>query len=280
MDKLEEQAKPTFECLPTAKPIPLSDAARTTCTSLLQLANELKDFVSSLGPPVAGVRNSNGSDSEQDENLSADSVRGRFEGQSNDTIQAIKSGVASILPMLDPPLHESIFGFDVHRGCVLSRYRGARQFWVQRPNGGMIDVIHVPALRTEATHTGGDGGCSAPTRNPKAVLYCNPNAGLIEIATGMSLAGGNVGVGKEESEESCWTDYYTNLGFDIYLFNYAGFGRSYGTTWCAAKRGGEEPFVPGTMGRIRRICHGTFLSFQVLIFDLSIARVGTSIELE
>ena len=29
-------------------------------------------------------------------------------------------------------------------------------------------------------------------RKRKAVLYCNPNAGLLEVATGMGLTGGNV----------------------------------------------------------------------------------------
>ena len=157
--------------------------------------------------------------------------------------------------MLDPPLHTSIFGFDLQRDCMLSRYRGARQLWVQRPSGGMIDVLHIPAKSK---------GPPAP-RNPKAVLYCNPNAGLIEVATGMSLAGGNVASDAEGVvNDNCWTDFYTNLGFDVYLFNYAGFGRSYGAGFCGiGKRGGEEPYVQGAWGRVQRIIHGTFFGFRV-----------------
>ena len=34
--------------------------------------------------------------------------------------------VSSILEMIDPPPNTSIFGMDIQRGCMLSRYRGAR----------------------------------------------------------------------------------------------------------------------------------------------------------
>ena len=117
----------------------------------------------------------------------------------------------------------------------------------------MIDVIHIPAK----SH--GD----FPQGSKKAVLYCNPNAGLIEVATGMSLAGGNVD-SEVDASENCWSDFYSNMGFDVYLFNYAGFGRSYGAGLCGVgKRGGEEPYIEGGMGRFRRICHSTLCGFQV-----------------
>ena len=35
----------------------------------------------------------------------------------------------------------------------------------------------------------------------RAVLYCNPNAGLVEVATGMGLTGGNVDEDKDEEEK-------------------------------------------------------------------------------
>mmetsp|Transcript_7486 Transcript_7486/g.11824 ORF Transcript_7486/g.11824 Transcript_7486/m.11824 type:complete len:611 (+) Transcript_7486:3-1835(+) len=179
-------------------------------------------------------------------------------------MDSVKAGIASILPMLDPPLHTSIFGFDVQRGCVLSRYRGARQLWVQRPGGGMIDCLHIPSKASPLIEgSAPDVGVQNP-RNKKAVLYCNPNAGLIEVATGMSLAGGNVASETEGVvNDNCWADFYTNQGFDVYLFNYAGFGRSYGAGFCGAgRRGGEERYIQGAFGRIKRILHGTFCSFQ------------------
>jgi hypothetical protein len=256
MDRLEKHAKPVLEtALGAGTPQQVSSSARMSANSLVIIASELRDFLSSLKPPNSGDASEN-AENDEEENLTVDAMRRRFEEQSGSSMDAIKSGAASILPMLDPPLHTSIFGFDVQRGCMLSRYRGARQLWVQRPKGGMIDVLHIPAKRAAAA--------DPSQQNSKAVLYCNPNAGLIEVATGMSLAGGNVSEDEDVINDNCWADFYANLGFDVYLFNYAGFGRSYGTTFFGgAKRGGDEPFIPGIWGRIRRICHGTFLSFQV-----------------
>ena len=250
MDRLEAQAKPLLENT-TGKVQQINPSVKMTANSVGIVAGELRDFVESLKLVAAGA----GSDSDDEEgDLSTDNVRRRFEEQSGTFMDSVRTGLSSILPMLDPPLHTSIFGFDVQRGCMLSRYRGARQLWVQRDDSGMIDLVHIPAKST---------GNVAVERNSKAVLYCNPNAGLIEVAAGMSLAGGNVDP-ESAGGETCWTDFYTNLGFDVFLFNYAGFGRSYGAGFCGiGKRGGEEPYIDGAIGRIRRIFHATFCGFQV-----------------
>jgi hypothetical protein len=252
-DRLESLAKPILEST-SGQPQQLSHEVKMLAKSLVIVTSDLRDFVESLKPPSTGEQGG-AEDGEDDENLTVDAVRRRFEEQSGSMMESVKAGLSSILPMLDPPLHTSIFGFDVQRGCMLSRYRGARQFWVQRPGGGMIDVLHIPAK---------SDGPPQP-RNPKAAMYCNPNAGLIEVATGMSLAGGNVASDAEGViNDNCWADMYTNLGFDMYLFNYAGFGRSYGAGYCGiGRRGGDEPYVDGAFGRIQRILHGTFCSFQV-----------------
>ena len=155
--------------------------------------------------------------------------------------------------MLDPPPHTSVFDFDVQRGCMLSRYRGARQFWVRRPNGGMIDVLHFPAL----------GHGPNQVQNSRAVLYCNPNAGLVELAAGMSLSGGNVPAADSASiVHESWVDIYTKLGLDCYVFNYAGYGRSYGTTLCVSGKKADEVYFPGVFARVSRIFRSCFLSFQ------------------
>ena len=225
-----------------------TDEARVSAATLLSSANELRDFVSSLKPPSAD-------DAGSDEDVTVDAMRRRVEEQSGSAMDAIKSGLASILPMLDPPPHCSIFGFDVLRGTVLSRYLGAQQMWVRRPGGGMLDVLHIPAKNKPQ---------NLP-RNPRAVMYCNPNAGLCEVATGMSLAGGNIGEDGDSTQDSCWTDFYTELGFDIYLFNYAGFGRSYGTSVCIEANVANDPFVPGFCGRLQRIFRASFLTFKVSV---------------
>lgn len=230
----------------------LSDEARATAAALLSTSRELRDFVSSLKPPPGS--NNEEPEDEGDEDLTVDAVRRKFEEQGSSAAETFKNGLASILPMLDPPPHTSVFGFDVQRGCMLSRYRGARQVWVRRPSGGMIDVYHFPARNK---------GSTLP-RNHKAVLYCNPNAGLIEVATGMSLVGGNVptGDGDNSSHDNSWTDFYTDLGFDVYIFNYAGYGRSFGTTLCVSGRNTGDNYKPGLLARLGRVFRSSFLTFQ------------------
>ena len=89
------------------------------------------------------------------------------------------------------------------------------------------------------------------------MLYCNPNAGLAEVATGLGLIGGNTDPDKDidDSDASCWTEYYISHGFDVYLFNYCGYGRSH------AGRSHNE-FQPGFIGSVRRLFYAVFLSFK------------------
>lgn len=250
MDRLEVQAKAILENC-TGGPQQIPPSVKMTANSMGIIAGEVRDFAESLKPVTDDAQ---GTDSDDEGDLSMEDVRRRFEEQNGSFMDSVRTGLSSILPMLDPPLHTSIFGFDIQRGCMLSRYRGARQLWVQRHDGGMIDVIHIPAK---------SDGNSSSQRDTKAVLYCNPNAGLIEVAAGMSLAGGNIDA-EGSCNETCWADFYSNLGFDVYLYNYAGFGRSYGAGYCGiGKRGGEEPYIEGVVGRIRRILHATFCGFQV-----------------
>jgi hypothetical protein len=116
---------------------------------------------------------------------------------------------------IDPPPYSSIFNLDVLRGCFLSRYKNSRQVWIPRPvgtGGGMIDAIHIPSTQE----------CI----NKKAVMYCNPNAGVMELVAGMTLFGGNVDKGREKDEcdeQHNWVDFYLDKGFDVYIFNYSGY---------------------------------------------------------
>ena len=137
-DELEQLARPVLEAgLGPSTPNPLPPEAGTKAKSLLEAITELRDYVSSLKPGTSS--NDADEEEESEEDLTVDAVRRKFEEQSGSALGAVKSGLASILPMLDPPPHTSIFGFDVQRGCMLARYRGARQLWVRCPNGGMLD---------------------------------------------------------------------------------------------------------------------------------------------
>jgi len=179
-------------------------------------SNELRDFLCLLKRPNSSnpLADSHGNDNNENEN-----------GKS--FWENVKETVSSVLPMIDPPLHTTIFGLDVLRGCVLSRYHGAKQIWISKPNGkGMIDAIHIPSPT--------NGTCK------KAVLYCNPNAGFYESSTGLNYFSGNLGNNNESQkygqitskDEACWADFYIENGFDVYLFNYTGYGRSFSSGLC------------------------------------------------
>lgn len=214
---------------------------------VMQMCREMKDFSVRLRPNTNGDRSST---TEDDDNDPAASVRQQLSGGA---MEAVKTGVSSILPMLDPSPHTSIFGLDVQRGCMMSRYHGARQIWVRRPTGGLIDVLHFPAINQNGSPVQGNG---------KALLYCNPNAGLIEVAGGMSLVGGNLPSTEGSGQGETWIDFYTSIGFDVYLYNYAGYGRSYGTTYCSSIPPWARPHSPGSLARLYRIFLSCLCHFQ------------------
>ncbi|KAL3779823.1 hypothetical protein ACHAW5_002008 [Stephanodiscus triporus] len=203
------------------------------------------------------------------------------------------SAFRAFIGMIDPPPHDSIFGLDVIRGCLLARYVGARQFWVDRGGcvarwwwwcgggGGKLDVIAIPSSVSDdggrrddsvesflplsprkgrGEEVGGGGNVNKKKR--KAVLYCNPNAGLVEVATGMGLTGGNVDDSTsddDEKEPTCWTEFYIDHGYDVYLFNYAGYGRSFGgSSWNQT----TAEFSHGFLGALKRVLFSTFLAFK------------------
>mmetsp|Transcript_4365 Transcript_4365/g.6292 ORF Transcript_4365/g.6292 Transcript_4365/m.6292 type:complete len:916 (+) Transcript_4365:298-3045(+) len=224
----------------------VNDTIQETSKDLLKAATELKDML----PTLAHDAISDSDDSDLEDialnavNQNGDDAGGGKGGMA--MFDAAKAMVGAILPLLDPAPHKSIFGLDVLRGTNLARYRGSSQLWIPRPKGGRIDAFHIPSLTWDATKG----------RNRKAVLYCNPNAGLIEVATGMSLAAGNCS-DSEESEDSCWTDFYTRNGYDVYLFNYAGYGRSHGTPEPVNKIRNN-----GCIATFSRVFNSIFLSFQ------------------
>jgi len=290
----------------------LSNGVMEHVRVLEERANELNALVSRMKPPSSsGSGGEGGDDDENDDNnavedeVGVDAVRHRLEehgtsstaSSSSNALGVVKSAMVAFLSMIDPPPHNYIFGLDVIRGCFLSRYRGARQFWVDRIGGsGKIDVIMIPSLlssrngrkkdsnsvaresilplsprqgrRAESgidssfNKNCSEGGACVPAGR-KAVLYCNPNAGLAEVATGLGLIGGNVERGENErsvKETTCWAEFYIEHGFDVYLFNYAGYGRSYGGTSWNNKM--KEKFVHGWFGSLRRVLFSTFLAFK------------------
>jgi hypothetical protein len=57
---------------------------------------------------------------------------------------------------------------------------------------------------------------TANTSSPLGiVLFCNPNAGYYEVFSQMDI-------------EKCWLGYYLQLGYDVFVYNYRGYGNSGG----------------------------------------------------
>mmetsp|Transcript_24343 Transcript_24343/g.67449 ORF Transcript_24343/g.67449 Transcript_24343/m.67449 type:complete len:517 (-) Transcript_24343:3409-4959(-) len=175
----------------------------STAKKLIEQSTNLLAFCESLRR--AGSEELGGDNDNDDEEDPVETVRRQMEEGNKSTLDAVRSGLSSLQTMLDPHPHPSVFCMDFQRGCVLSRFRGSRQKWVRRPSGGMIDVLHFPA--------------KGVNNNSRAVLYCNPNAGLVEVATGLNMVGGNVPASEADpsAPKDTWTDFYTEQGFDVYL---------------------------------------------------------------
>jgi len=282
-------------------------ANEETVASALELyesCSELKEFISSLKSSSSSSSTSEeeeddytfrDNEEEEEDDVNIDTVRRKLQQEGGSGLTIIKTAVQTILPLLDPPPHDSIFGFDVMRGCMLSRYVGAKQLWVKNENGGgAVDVLYIPATHRAKSSSSSSGGNH---KIEKAVLYCNPNAGLAEIATGMSFMGGNTssyrassssssslqrpnsGSSSDDSsssfsEPNCWTDYYIEEGYDVFLFNYSGYGRSFGNDFgsrvfsccgfnsSAQKRSNGGVYKDGCMARIQRIFYSLFFGFK------------------
>lgn len=186
-------------------------------TKVIERAAELREFVRSRIKVSSDTVETN----ENEDEVGVDAVRHRLEERGNalsssSVMGMVSSAVQALVNMIDPPPHDSIFGLDVVRGCFLARYAGAKQFWVKRignpstfcGGNGQLDVVMVPSFGRNSEFVEDviplsprkdrNESVTSPLRRAdginkmrKAVLYCNPNAGLLEVATGMGLIGGN-----------------------------------------------------------------------------------------
>mmetsp|Transcript_5508 Transcript_5508/g.5237 ORF Transcript_5508/g.5237 Transcript_5508/m.5237 type:complete len:173 (-) Transcript_5508:306-824(-) len=74
-------------------------------------------------------------------------------------------------------------------------------------DGKKIDCMFIPGISQNPEHEGNEE-YSLPT-----MIYCNPNAMLYEYL--------------QYDDE--WVDFYRNLGINLFVWNYRGFGRSTGS---------------------------------------------------
>lgn len=220
------------------------------------VALQLRPAIQSLREGLDEIRKSGN----PNEDISADDDDDDDEDDASEAVhkQLSKKGLTgtakevamAVLPWLDPPPFENALqSLDIARGILLCKYRQAKQIWVPRGSTarqGLLDMVHIPAVR--------DSASSEP--NDKVAIYCNPNAGLYEVVAGIGFLGGNVGA-HESTKGDSWIDFYTGQGYDVYMFNYAGYGRSRGGAWftgAAAARGS------GMLARLLRIV-GNFVGF-------------------
>lgn len=61
------------------------------------------------------------------------------------------------------------------------------------------------------------------------------------------------------SNSTCWTEFYIEHGYDVYLFNYAGYGRSYGGS---GYNNPTNEFSHGVLGSIKRFLFSATLAFK------------------
>jgi len=209
----------------------ISNDIRNAAQQLIKSSKEVKDALQSLCPSAESTVD------EDDNNGSSNSTNSRQSNPNNPRaiIKKAKDFLESMFDRVQPGIG-GIFNMDVLRGCVIARYINACQYWVPRSmknGGGFVDCLHIPPLPSDTPKDG----------VKRAVLYCNPNAGLYEVSTGMNLVGGNVKLYQHQMpsdddasscsdsthrrEETCWADFYLNQGYHVFLFNYSGYGRSY-----------------------------------------------------
>lgn len=93
---------------------------------------------------------------------------------------------------------------DQMRNELEIRYNGI-QTWCKSYDGKKLDCMLIPASQEDDTVVGDYKNC--PT-----ILFCNPNAGYYEYLT----------------YQTEWLNYI-NLGFNIGIWNYRGYGRSQGS---------------------------------------------------
>jgi len=212
---------------------------------------ELGDCLLSLADSSTGGGRNSGEDDGDDDASQESEINGRRKPVLTQGLDSVKAAINGILETIDPPPLHTIFGLDALRGSMLSRYRGAKQIWIPRPKsqgGGHIDAIHLPSSDVSRKTSNRDS-------IEKAVMFCNPNAGLVEVAMGFSLISGNV-ADPTSLEFTCWADYYLHHGYDVILFNYTGYGRSH-----AGSRKTKADLARG-IHIFRRMFSSTFFGFK------------------
>ncbi|GBG28738.1 Protein ABHD16A [Hondaea fermentalgiana] len=93
----------------------------------------------------------------------------------------------------------AIANLEFMRFGLQTRFKG-EQAWVSSYQGVHIDTMFLPAKHAKFA------------ADQRTIIVCNPNCGYYEFA----------------AMQNQWAHFYTDLGFNVLLFNYRGYGRSEG----------------------------------------------------
>ena len=191
----------------------IESAVLLLTSRLLGAAEELKQSAVAMRPkPSARMGNNNTSNED---------------AGASDPLSALLSTISS--------LNSAPVGIE-KLAFPMMKVRLRDEFWMEDlsllgVDGNFIDAVYVPsrdrkmaAMAAHLSTTAADDKTASSRIEPQivsgvssqgTVLYCPPNAGIFECLSQCPAA-------------TSWLSFYTQLGFDVVLFNYRGFCRSNG----------------------------------------------------
>ena len=105
---------------------------------------------------------------------------------------------------------------------ILQRKYHAKSINITGNDGNMIDAVYFKAStiqKSQSNHQSSHASSNNPEDDSvasKVVLFCSPNAGFYECVSQVDM-------------QKSWFGFYSNLGYDVIMYNYRGYGRSVGT---------------------------------------------------
>ena len=147
---------------------------------------------------------------------------------------SILSKIKSLLSFTDSVEGCEKISFPYMR-CLLTKKLYAQRFTIVGANSNNINGVILPASRSPLPpppsssssslpsslplYDSGNQGSNITSNSKGIVLFCGPNAGFYECSSQQDTT----------SSSSSWIGFYLNLGFDVCMYNYRGYGLSTGS---------------------------------------------------
>jgi hypothetical protein len=202
---------------------------------LLGNAEDLKKCAHAMKPSPSGAGNaalrqqqmSHTAQQQANINTQQQQTLGPAQAQSSqEETSAVQQIIASVTNMNVGPLNFEKLAFPIMRVRLFDEYACDHECASIGPDGNRIDCVYIPSKQRRQHVRERQQSLQSPTATASAasnpavshvgtVLFCPPNCGFFECLSQMP-------------EKSSWLGYYTNLGFDVCLFNYRGYCQSEG----------------------------------------------------